>query len=295
MDTLAASFLAARSSPASAAAPVDAEEVRAALDEVAAHARRAWPALQVDDAELGRALATRLEADVEVAVALRRLHASDVYFVLACAAHQRAALDVFENDHLRELEAALTRQGFAPSAIRESLQIVRTSLLVASGEHGATPRLLDFAGRGPLRGWLRVVATRIAYRLARPVKHGLLLEHPVEEAAAGDPEIEFLKKRYGEAFRAAFRAAFAELPLSDRLLLKQRFSLGSTVAELGLLHGVHGSTVSRWVTAARQRLVEITRESLVRKFHLGTGEVSSLLRLIHSEIDGALSLSDEVR
>jgi RNA polymerase sigma-70 factor (ECF subfamily) len=294
VDALAASFFASRGSEA-AASELEVAEVRAALDEVAGNARRAWPALHIDDAELGPALAARLEAEIDVAVALRRLHASDVYFVLACAAHQRAALDVFETDHLRELEGALTRQGFAPSAIRESLQIVRTSLLVASAEDGAAPRLLDFAGRGPLRGWLRVVATRIAYRLARPVKHGLLLDHPVEEAAAGDPEIEFLKKRYGEAFRAAFRAAFAELPLSDRLLLKQRFSLGSTVAELGLLHGVHGSTVSRWVTTARQRLVEITRESLVRQFHLGSGEVSSLLRLIHSEIDGALSLSDEVR
>ena len=173
----------------------------------------------------------------------------------------------------------------------EALQILRTTLLLG-GQAGGPPQLLDYAGRGPLRGWLRVVATRVAYKLARPVKHGLLVEHQVEAAAAGDLELQFLKKRYGDAFRSAFRASFGELPLADRLLLKQRFAQGMTVAELGVLHGVHGSTVSRWVSAGRERLIERTRESLGQRLHLGTGEVSSLLRLIHSEIDGSLSAFD---
>jgi RNA polymerase sigma-70 factor (ECF subfamily) len=264
---------------------------RAALAEAFDKARRAWPQLTVADAELTRGVAARLEPGLDVVTAIRRLHVADLYFVLACTAHQRAALAQFENDHLPEVGAALVRQGFAPAAVSESLQILRTTLLLG-GQAGGPPQLLDFAGRGPLRGWLRVVATRTAYKLARPVKHGLLLEHQVEEAAAGDIELEFLKKRYGDAFRSAFRAAFAELPTADRLLLKQRFAHGTTVAELGVLHGVHGSTVSRWVTSARERLIERTRASLVQRFHLGDGEVSSLLRLIHSQIDGSLSAFD---
>jgi RNA polymerase sigma-70 factor (ECF subfamily) len=61
------------------------------------------------------------------------------------------------------------------------------------------------------------------------------------------------------------------------------------VTELGVLHGVHASTISRWVTDARSRLVAGTRSAMMRRLRLGGPEVSSILRLIHSEIDISLS------
>jgi RNA polymerase sigma-70 factor (ECF subfamily) len=120
---------------------------------------------------------------------------------------------------------------------------------------------------------------------------------PFEEAThqiAGtdDVEIEYLKRTYGSAFESAFREALASLSVPDRLLLKQRFQLGMTVAELGELHGVHASTVSRRVTEARERLAAATRQKMMDRLGLGAKEMSSVLRLIQSQIDISLTSVD---
>jgi RNA polymerase sigma-70 factor (ECF subfamily) len=65
--------------------------------------------------------------------------------------------------------------------------------------------------------------------------------------------------------------------------------LNMTVVELGALYGVHASTASRRVTEARDRLVAATRDVMMKRCNLGRAEVSSILRLIQSEIDLSLS------
>jgi RNA polymerase sigma-70 factor (ECF subfamily) len=98
-----------------------------------------------------------------------------------------------------------------------------------------------------------------------------------------------MKKTYGEAFQRAFAAALAELPAEDRLLLKQRFRHHMTVEELGTLHSVHAGTISRWVAAARDRLVAATRAAMMRELGVGGADVESILRMIQSEIEITLS------
>ncbi len=283
------------------AAEADGDELlRAAVAAALDTAHQAWPTLAVDEDVFTSALLSRVATDEDPPAAIARLAVGDVYFVLACAAGDRAALDQFEKRFVPDLRTALRGAGIAPAAIDETLQQLRTTLFVPvpSPEpiDGGTdapvepraPRILGFAGRGHLRGWLQVTATRMAFRLARSEKRELALDESLQEAP-GDLELTFLRKKYGQAFREAFQEALAELPVSDRLLLKQRFALHTTVTDLGALHGVHASTISRWVTDARGRLVAGTRAAMMRRLRLGGPEVSSILRLIHSEIDISLS------
>jgi RNA polymerase sigma-70 factor (ECF subfamily) len=271
--------------------PSSASALRDALDELHRKARSAWPALDVDAEVLRRALVARLEGAGDPLTSLAGLNGDEIYLALACAAGDRAALGVFESTYLPSIGDALRRMGFAPAVVDEALQRTRTRLLVASA--GRAPRILDFGGRGRLLRWLRVVASRVAYTVARPVHAHVPLEESLPADESGDIELAFLKKTYGATFRSAFREALATLPVADRLLLKQKLTQNLTVVELGRLYGVHGSNVSRRVTDARRRLVEETRAAMMRRLQLDAPALSSVLRLIHSEVEISLSTYSE--
>jgi RNA polymerase sigma-70 factor (ECF subfamily) len=254
-------------------------ELASALD----RARSAWPGLEVDDETFGRALSTRVPAGVTATSFVRRLHAADLYLVLACGAGDAAAQAILEARYLPDLLPSLRRLGLSATGVDEALQLVREELLVAPP--GGRPRILSYGARGSLKGWLRAVATRTGLRSVGSGPRIAELHESTVEHPDDDLELAYLKRTYGTSFQAAFRLALQGLPGPDRVLLKQRLQHHLSIEQLGALHGVHGSTVSRWVTDARERLVAATRDAMMRELKVGRPEVSSILRLIRSELD----------
>jgi RNA polymerase sigma-70 factor (ECF subfamily) len=258
-----------------------------ALEAVLAAARAAWPDLPVSEARFAEQVARLIAGDPAPVDALGQLHAADVYLAVGCADGVAGALAALERAYLPDLRATLSRMGLTASAIDETLQVVREELLVARPD--AAPRILGYGGRGQLRGWLRAVAARTGLRgFRRPQAHEEL-DGEVHATAGDDLELDYLKRTYGDVFRAAFRTAVGELSADDRVLLKQRFRHLVTVEELGALHGVHAGTISRWVAAARDRLVAGTRTVMMRELGVARADVSSILRLIQSEMEISLS------
>jgi len=213
----------------------------------------------------------------------------DLAFAKACARGDAQALARFDRELAPALRPALARIGLDDAGIDEALQLVRTELLAPRA--GGEPRILGYGGRGPLIAWLRSVAVRTGLRLRH---HGARFE-PLSEGggAAGsiadDAELAYMKKTYGAAFHDAFRTALAALPAKDRLLLKQRLKHHLGVEDLGRLHGVHAGTISRWVNAARAALARGTREAMMAQLQVRDDEVSSILRLIESQLDVTLT------
>jgi len=154
---------------------------------------------------------------------------------------------------------------------------------------GRPAGITGYAGRGSLRGWLNAVSARIALRATGRAIPELFDEASLDHATEQDPELDYLRRVYGEAFQKAFREALAGLSARQRLLLRQRFRHQLGIDEMGRLYGVHHSTVSRWVTEARERLVGRIRETMMAQFNLGRPELSSVMRLIDSEVDLTLS------
>jgi RNA polymerase sigma-70 factor (ECF subfamily) len=256
-------------------------------DDRLAAARAAWPGVEVDLARFAAHL-DRLATSAPDAV----LAVPELLLAFACADGDRAALAILERDYLTALRPALARLGLAPTAVDETLQVLRHDLLVA--RPAAPPRILDYGGRGALHGWLRAVATRTGLRQQGAAPRHLELDESRHAAVAGDDlELAYMKKTYGDAFRDAFAAALAALPADQRLLLKQRFRHQLTVEDLGRLHGVHAGTISRWVAAAREHLVKETRAEMMRGLGVGRADVDSILRLIHSQLEVSLSTREE--
>jgi RNA polymerase sigma-70 factor (ECF subfamily) len=247
---------------------------------IAARAQQAWPAIEVDLA----AFVKRLESlgDVD------KLHASDLYLAFACAHGHVAALAALDATYLRELTAPLRKMGCDAAAIDETLQIVRDELLVA--QPGKSASILNYSGRGAIKGWLRSVAARTALRdKKRPERRDEYIEG-MHSAPNDDLELAFMKKTYGAAFERAFAKALAAMDVDDRLLLKQRFSHRLGVVELGKLYGVNAGTISRRVASVRERLVDATRARMTEELEVGTADLESILRMIESQL--AISLSD---
>lgn len=261
--------------------PPDLAALLAALE---GQARDAWPGVRASVEGFAARLARAVAADDDLGASLRAARAPELYLVAALAEGDPAALASFERQFVPELRAVLGRMGLAASLIDESMQVLRDELFVA--REGAEPKIVGYAGRGHLRGWLRSVAGRTALRVSRQSPRADAEPNETTAPAPGDDlELAYLKRTYGPVFEAAFRTAFEGLASRDRLLLRQRLRHRLGVDELGALHGVDPSTASRWVTAARERLVSATREHMMQKLNVGRAEVSSILRLIQSQVD----------
>ena len=201
--------------------------------------------------------------------------AADVALAAALAAGDRAALDVFERELVPEIRRALAKLDGDGDLIDEALQRVREKLLV--GE----PRVVEYAGRGPLVAWVQMIAIREALMLRRASRR----EAPLDDLAViveTDPALALTKRVYREHFAAAFTAALAALAVHDRTLLRLCFVDAVGTERLAALYAVHRATMFRWLRDARAQLLAGIRAELVSRTGVREDEVDSLLRALSS-------------
>jgi RNA polymerase sigma-70 factor (ECF subfamily) len=152
--------------------------------------------------------------------------------------------------------------------------------------------MCDYRGAGPLGAWLRVVAIRVARDLQRSQKAHLSLEDrgPAElRSKLPDPELEYLKRRYGQEFREAFASTLRSLPPRERNVLHLYFVEGMTSAAIGTLYRVQGATIRFWIKRSKAAILAGVRERLRSRLGAETEELESLLRLVKSELNVSIS------
>lgn len=244
------------------------------LDSVDARARRECPDVDVEDAAWREHLRSLVTADNHEA-----LHAGDLLLAFGCAHGNAVALRRFEEQHAAMLGE--TVRGVDGANADDVLQELRRRLFLADGRDGV-PRVLGYRGVGPLGGWVRVAALRLAIDL----KRGNWREVPVEEALTPDPERagvhDVARQRDQVILRAALRAAIAAQSSRTRTLLRYYYSENVGVEELGAIYRVHASTVSRWLARARTDVFEETRRQLAAMLKAQPADVESHLGLAQS-------------
>jgi RNA polymerase sigma-70 factor (ECF subfamily) len=218
------------------------------------------------------------------------LRADELWLACACARGDAAALAIFSGRYLARLPEALARIDSAPAFVDEVLQLVRERLLVPRG--GEPARIAEYRGHGSLEGWVRVTATRIALRLRRRLRPDAPGSQPLESAPDRvqlSPELEYLRERYRPEFAAALRASLAALPVRPRTVLRMHYLDGLSIDRLGEHFRVHRATAARWITAARQQLLQATRERLKERLRVDDPELDSLVRAVASQLDVSLA------
>src|SRR5690349_325031 len=246
--------------------------------------RSAWPGVELDAAELVRYIADRLPGGID-RDALGGIAAADLYLACACLRGDPGALAAFDGVLTASVGSALRRLRATPSEVSELEQILRVKLL--TGDDGDRARLGDYAGRGDLRGWLRVTSVRLAISGLREQRRGVARRDELAmamPAATSDPEMDFLRAEHRQEFKAAFEAALEGLPGRERTLLRLSFLDELNIDQIGATFRVHRATAARWLAAARLRLLEDTRRALMQRLDADGPEVDSIIRGLDSQM-----------
>jgi RNA polymerase sigma-70 factor (ECF subfamily) len=277
VDQLAAASGLAVSSPAA---------VQGAWDAFLATARAAWPDVAFDADKLVELVGARLTGD-DLATALAAAPASDLALAAACIAQEPTAHAAFDAI-LHEVDAAGASTKASRDQVDEVKQLLRVQLLVATDK---PPGISGYRGRGPLRGWVRITATRELIRhkkkQIRDVPGDDGLGELLVKGAAGeaDPILEKLKNEYRDEFAGALREAVADLTAEDRILLRQQIVDEMSIDEVGAAYGVHRATAARWLNRARGALVGTTHKRLAERLKMPVDQVESVIRLVQSRLD----------
>jgi RNA polymerase sigma-70 factor (ECF subfamily) len=248
---------------------------------------RAWPGLPRDRNRFLRHLAKRLQPGAGCP-ALRSLHAADLYLACACTYGDGRALAELDRGYLSLVKGWVAHIGRDPAFTDEVGQVLRERLLLARPPD--PPRIGDYAGAGPLSGWLRISALRTAYNLLRAegARAGCENIEPTSPALAQDAELALLRAEYQDEFRAAFANTLADLPASERNLLRLHYLDGLTLDELSPLFRLHKSSLSRALARARESILSQTRRRLAEQIGLPDREVDSILVFLRSQLDLSL-------
>jgi RNA polymerase sigma-70 factor, ECF subfamily len=283
----------------SAEALREVRDLEAIAEELVARARAAWPRITLDAKVFVAHVAARIDDAIardgddaapsaeDIAEALTEVHAPDLWLALACGRGHKAAIAELDRQLIPVVEGALARMRDKVS-IEDVAQVLREKLLVP--REGAAPKILDYSGRGPLGGWMRIAAVRTALSLTRhgdaagmqPVTREALLDVP---AVAPDPELDHLRRRYARDFKEAFEAALGELTAQERNLLRLSLVDQLSIDEIGAVFGIHRATAARRVARAREVVQERTRKIMTERLNLGSGDLRSIMLYIRSHLD----------
>lgn len=249
------------------------------LDEAWKRAVEAWPGLGGRRHDFVRDMRERLAAVPRAEV--EGLHLGDLYVAVRAAGGDATAARWIVDALAADVRTAAAR-ATDPELAQSACDALWDKLLVGTADR--TPRIAGYTGRGPLRNWVLVVLARNVIDLSRRAASP---EVPLEDrlpAQTSDPEIEFLKEHYAEAFRGALTEAARGLSDRDRVVLGQAVVDRLDTAQIGAVYGVHRTTAGRGLSEARERLLKATRRLLMQRLSVEVAEVDSILRLIGSRM-----------
>jgi RNA polymerase sigma-70 factor (ECF subfamily) len=248
-------------------------------------ARRAHPGIDVPVETYFAYLAARVPEDRPVLKSLVRLVTSDLYLACGCALKLPVAIARFDVILAREVDLALAQLPLPGADLGDIKQQLRHRLLV-----GEEPRIVEYAGRGDLRAWVKVVAVRDALQIRRKLKREVVVSSvDIPIVSGNDPELGEIKKMYQKDFKVAFEEALLALTAKERNLLRHHFLHGLNIDEIGTLYGVHRATVARWIAKTREGLLDDTRARLMRRLKANRDSVESLMALVRSNLDMSIS------
>jgi RNA polymerase sigma-70 factor, ECF subfamily len=260
--------------------------VTTAWDAFLATARAAWPDVKFEVDHIARFVGERLHG-AELATALAAAPAADLALAAACVAQEPSAHTAFDAI-LTEVDAAGATTKASPDQITEVKQLLRVQLLVPQGER--PPGISGYRGKGPLRGWVRITATRELIRHKKRQVRDVPGDFGLEEllVKGDDPLLDKLKTEYRTQFSAALRDAIADLSAEDRMLLRQSIVEHMSIDEVGAAFGVHRATAARWLNRARGALVGATHKRLAERLDLPVEQMDSVIKLVQSQLDASV-------
>jgi RNA polymerase sigma-70 factor, ECF subfamily len=252
------------------------------LHELWSRGRAAYPRLKVG----AEAFAEHLgRCGAPVAEGLHEVHAEDLYLVCAGLAGDKGAAAEIRAVARPVIAKALKRVSGASAIVEEVEQRLLDSMFVG-GDAG--PKLLSYAGRGPLGTWIGISSQRQAYTILRHEQAELRARQEAvarHRLAAIDPETAAIKEKYRAQFQQAMDRAIETLDDREKMLYRMHLVEGCTLERIAAAYGVSHPTIIRWLRKARERILDEAKRHLRQSLPISSGEFDSIARLLASEID----------
>lgn len=239
-------------------------------DDLYAEAVAAHPGISVPRADFDAAWAQPSDEP--------RTSPAELYLAVACARGDARAIATFEKDYLSVVPLALASTKLPAATVEDIRAAVRDKLLLDG-------RIVEYAGRGRLRGLVQVTASRMAIDRIRHDEREQPLPEGDRMAGVGNVEMSLIKAQYREAFAAGFSAAVGKLDRRDRNLLRLHLLGGVTLEALAQMYGVHRATVVRWLGAAREAVLAGTREHVASELKAPAEELDEMFELVRSRVE----------
>jgi len=262
------------------------ESLESAIAAAHTAARAQWPDITVAADRFAAEVIRRLGADFDPA-GLAQIVTNDIYVAIACLDGDVAAIAHVD----RELKNEIERAARKVRATDDQAAEVRGHLgrILFTAEPGRASGLSGYAGRGDLRGYIRVSATRELIRIVRRGRREEPIEPLLDELDISHaPELGLLYARYGSAIAEALRSALEALEERPRAVLRYSLVWGWTVDQIGELYAVHRSSAGRWLAQAREALGELIRSEVASRLDIPVEEVDSIVRAVQSKLDVSL-------
>lgn len=241
--------------------------------------RNAWPGLSLDQELYSLRLAATKIADVDLAE-----RAEDIYLAVACACGDPGAHRLFEDHFLSQVPRFVSRFRLAPHLLDEVRQRVRMKQLL-----GAQPGLSRYRGRGPLGGWVRTTAVRVASDVATQREQVITDSHrdllDVWAAFDDGPEARTIKNFYRDKLTLALQDSLAALDAREKTLLRLHVIDQLSIDVIGRTFRVHRATAARWLAAIRRRVLDDLRARAALNWGVSTSDLRDLLCGLRDEID----------
>jgi RNA polymerase sigma-70 factor, ECF subfamily len=268
----------------------DASAVQQMLELALERARRHWPQVQVDAGRLAAYLGERAPLDVPAAEACRTARVEDLYLACACAASDPAALEAFDTRFLSQVARYLAQLKLSPTLVDEATQALRMRLFL-EGQDGAG-KIERYRGLGPLEAWVRVAAVRVALNLqaslGTPAASSDTLRTSTILPVGVDAEVDYLRGRYRDDVKLAFREALQAMGARERTILRYRYLDGLVPEGVARIYGVHRTTAGRWLSDAQEALLAGLRQRLGARLSTSASECDSILAMVRSTLEVTL-------
>lgn len=255
-------------------------ELEQSLEQILLAAHATWTSVSVADEVFVEHLARCVRDDEPILETLATLHTCDLFLACACVNGDRAAVAAFDEAFVARLQMG-SKEGTGTFG-SELKQALRERVLV--GQPGARPRLATYSGRGPLSGWLKVAAARLAVDLRREQKSDARAAQRDVPLPPLDPELAYLKARYRVEFQDAIKEGFSALSPRELTLLRLHFLEQMPTSSIARMYRVSARSVQRWIAAAQSTVVEVVRRYLHARLTLSESELTSLLALVLSQL-----------
>lgn len=257
-----------------------------ALDAKHREAIAIWPDVHVPIERFREILTVALDAG---GATLETVHAADLYLAAGCLGGDASALRAFERKVIDVVRVAVERAATSGTA-DDTVQLTLEKLLI-----GPPPKLAQYTGKGPLVGWVKVVAVREALQARRKTKPAFTSDAEAIGNTAASVDMKVLRDLHGPSFAKAVVEAIARLTADQRTILRFHTRDGLTIDQIAPMLGIHRATAARRLEKARGDVLEHTQAVLREKHGLSDSEVRSLCLALGNQVDVSLgrALSDE--